>query len=126
MEKESDYTLRLEFLDALQKFRDKEFVSTTANIFRKVINSSEEKQERIAALKYLGEFASEDALKTAEELLTISTEDEIVSASIDILKKFGDRKSKLALLTFKANNKNEAFGTKIDDAIKTIELREPK
>lgn len=126
LEKESDSGLKLEVIDAIQKFKDKEFAGKTADILRKVLDEAEGKREKMAALKYLGDLSPDEASKTAEEWLTTSADDEMLVTSIEILKKFGDKKSKIALLAFKTNHGGEAFDTKIDDAVKTIEIREKR
>jgi hypothetical protein len=125
-QKETEPSLKCEILDAIKKFTGKEYAERTAALLRQVVGTSENKQERVTALKYLGEVAPAEASKKAEEWLTDTTltDSEIFGASIDILKQFGDRKSKNTLLAFKMRHEGEGLDARIEEAIKVIEIRD--
>lgn len=123
--KETDTSRRCEILEVLKRFNGKEHAERTADILRKVVDGSQSKQEKAVALRYLGEVAPADASKTAAEWLAAEdqADAEMLKAGIDILKRFGDQRSRNALLALRIKHQGDDLGARIDDAISTIDTR---
>jgi HEAT repeat protein len=122
---EKDAGLRQEILTSMKSFTGERFTTAMTPVLRWMVASSENKQERLTALRYLGDLAPSEAASLAEQQLTSQDKDAIIT-SIDIIKKRGDSKDKNILLSFKLMDATGEYGTLVDDAVTAIEARENK
>jgi len=120
---EHDPNLRQELMAAMKTFKGQVFASAMTSVLKWIAKTSQEKQEQITALRYLGEISPSDALAIAEEKLYIEDSGQIIEM-IEIFKKYGNSQNKDALLTLKSLNNTGEFDQVIDEAISEIESRE--
>jgi len=122
---EKDASLRQEILTSMKSFTGERFTAAMTPVLRWMVASSENKQERLTALRYLGDLVPSEAASLAGQQLTSQDKDSVIT-SIDIIKKIGDSKDKNILLSFKLMDATGEYGTLIDDAVTAIEARENK
>jgi len=122
LEKEAD--LRREIITALGGFNGDDQAEGVADLFSAITTTTEDKQERILALKTLGKVAPEMAAEIAEDNLFSSLDNDVILASIDMLKLFGNSGNKGALITLQMQGETSSYYARAEEAIRAIDARE--